>query len=126
MLTVRNIQNITALSRISVSDLAASLAESADEDGFLDVTSFVQGMYENFVRPRAAGWSRAQIVAAHSLLTELFAVFEPDEYGMVDFTDVASGMSGLCGGSFEDKVQTTFNLFDDLCEFERANPQPFS
>ena len=42
----------------------------------------------------------------------LFKTFDADGNGVVDFAELASGLSILCGGSRDDKVAAAFELFD--------------
>ena len=42
----------------------------------------------------------------------LFALFDTDGNGYVDFNELASGLSILCGGTSHDKVRAAFNLYD--------------
>ena len=43
---------------------------------------------------------------------KLFDLFDADKNGVVDFSELASGLSVLCGGSRDAKVRAVFDLFD--------------
>ena len=42
----------------------------------------------------------------------MFDLFDMDGNGVVDFSELASGLSVLCGGSRDDKAKAAFSLFD--------------
>eukprot|EP00743_Colponemidia_sp_Colp-15_P000495 GILK01000559.1.p1 GENE.GILK01000559.1~~GILK01000559.1.p1 ORF type:complete len:734 (-),score=141.90 GILK01000559.1:152-2353(-) len=46
------------------------------------------------------------------ILERLFILFDADKNGVVDLTELASGLSLLCGGSLDDKITNAFALFD--------------
>ena len=48
----------------------------------------------------------------NQMCDNLFALFDTDGNGYVDFNELASGLSILCGGSSHDKVRAAFNLYD--------------
>jgi Ca2+-binding EF-hand superfamily protein len=50
--------------------------------------------------------------ASERVADELFEIFDADGNGVVDFAELASGLSVLCGGSRDDKVRAAFELFD--------------
>ncbi len=45
------------------------------------------------------------------LLNKLFDLFYPDETDSVDFVELCTGLSVLCGGDREEKVHAAFRLF---------------
>ena len=46
------------------------------------------------------------------ILDRMFDLFDTDGNGVVDFSELASGLSVLCGGSRDDKAKAAFSLFD--------------
>lgn len=48
-----------------------------------------------------------------SVLDRIFKLFDEDGNGMITFNELSAGLTVLCGGSREDKVETVFHLFDD-------------
>jgi Ca2+-binding EF-hand superfamily protein len=46
------------------------------------------------------------------LIHRLFHIFDIDSSGAVDFSELASGLSVLCGGSRDDKAEAAFALYD--------------
>merc|ERR1711968_71026 len=49
---------------------------------------------------------------ADLVLKRLFDIFDTDGNGVVDFSELASGLSVLCGGSRDEKARAAFSLFD--------------
>jgi Ca2+-binding EF-hand superfamily protein len=50
--------------------------------------------------------------ATERLVDELFEVFDDSNEGLVDFSELMSGLSILCGGNRDDKARAAFALFD--------------
>ena len=46
------------------------------------------------------------------LVGSLYGLFDTDGNGVVDFTELASGLSVLCGGTSETKIRAAFALYD--------------
>ena len=46
------------------------------------------------------------------MCNNLFSLFDTDGNGYVDFNELASGLSVLCGGTSHDKVRAAFDLYD--------------
>ena len=51
---------------------------------------------------------RDELVA---LLGDLLSLFDADGNGVVDFTELSSGLSVLCGGDLDKKAQAAFALY---------------
>ena len=51
-------------------------------------------------------------------LERIYLVFDVNEDGEVDFNELLCGLSILCGGEEEEKIETAFALFDQ--EWNRA------
>jgi Ca2+-binding EF-hand superfamily protein len=45
-------------------------------------------------------------------VANLFDLFDRDGNGVIDFSELASGLSVLTGSSMDEKVQATFSLYD--------------
>ena len=86
------------------------LAENADEDGLLNKAAFVDAV-RKFVAAHGdiAKKDRKRL---KQVLKALFKVFDADGNGVVDFTELSSGLSVLCGGNHDDKAASAFALYD--------------
>ncbi len=49
---------------------------------------------------------------ASVIIKRLFSVFDVNGDGVVDFLELSSGLSVLCGGPEAEKIRAHFNLFD--------------
>ena len=49
---------------------------------------------------------------AEMVLTRLFQILDSDDNGVVDFAELASGISPLCGGTQDEKATACFELYD--------------
>tara|TARA_B100000795_G_scaffold182565_1_gene138363 strand:- start:67 stop:1458 length:1392 start_codon:yes stop_codon:yes gene_type:complete len=92
-------------------ELAFSLfAQVTDENGLIDFRNFSDVFIDIITaRDDAELTNRSQL---SSLLIRLFSLFDTDGNGQVDFSELASGISVLCGGTSTTKVQEAFGLFD--------------
>ncbi|CAK4180558.1 unnamed protein product [Aphanomyces euteiches] len=100
---LNEIRRLTKLMYHKAEDVFELFAEAANEDGNLDQASFnkcfMTLMNDNnpWIKP---------------FLGRLFALFDANHDGLVDFSELTAGLSILCAGSKEDKVQAAFSLFD--------------
>eukprot|EP00936_MAST-01D_sp_MAST-1D-sp1_P000427 g427.t1 len=94
-----------------VDDVFELIASGANESGMIEADSFKQAV----IHIATARGNYISVDGQEALLTmasELFALFVTDDSDAVDFTELASGLSILCGGSHEDKVSAAFALYD--------------
>ena len=105
-------RRLTSLEQFDVEDVFEEFAVKANDDGVLDRESFdscfatlleqVGGHEDDDEDPQ-----RFDVV-----LGRLFDIFDSDGNGVVDFSELASGLSVLCGGSRDEKARAAFSLFD--------------
>ena len=69
-------------------------AGAADEYGIISCTAFNR-CFRELADPR----SESDAEALSFLLTGLYDIFNSDKNGAVDFTELSSGLSVLCGGT---------------------------
>ncbi len=56
--------------------------------------------------------SLLSLISLHCLPAELFNAFDSDRNGSVDFSELASGLTMLCGTTEADRAQFMFKLLD--------------
>ena len=78
--------------------------------GYISREVFIQCC--NKLKPLEAQRDVKRSADYESATTALFSLFDTDHNGVVDFSELASGLSVLCGGTRDDKVYAAFNLFD--------------
>lgn len=108
--SLQEIRLLTGLSSLSPSDAFEALACRANEDGVLTKDAFDSAF--DAIRVGNDGLSDEEEDRADAVLDKLFDIFDSDGNGVVDFTEISSGVSVLCGGSRGDKVSAAFSLFD--------------
>ena len=109
-LTLAEAKRLTCLDQFDVEDVFGEFAEAADETGVLERKAFV-ACFDNIIQSTGS-LSRAEEASALSVIDRLFDLFDNDGNGVVDFSELASGLSVLCGGSRDDKARAAFSLFD--------------
>ncbi|ETV68181.1 hypothetical protein H257_15763 [Aphanomyces astaci] len=95
-------------------------AQAAHDDGHLDQAGFdkcfrylMGNCADQSKHDMSTGADQSQDDTTETqFLRRLFALFDSNEDGRVDFSELSAGLSILCAGSKEDKVQAAFVLFD--------------
>ena len=109
-LTLSDIRKMSGLGKVDAEELFEHIAIHSDEDGVLN--------FENFTAAFVSILDEFGSMNGHSeasrvmLCKSLFEMFDTDENGVVDFSELASGLSILCRGSRDDKVRAAFSLYD--------------
>ena len=86
-------------------------------DGFEAAMEYIRGSLQA---------PTSQHARAMLLLNKLFDLFEPNEADAVDFVELCTGLSVLCAGNREDKVEAAFRLFGACPCFPRCQWLPRS
>ena len=100
---VRKLLNMTD---VSIEEVAKHFARFVNEDNCLDPPSFNAG-FRRFVSKSA----EQDLTLTRSVLRKLFEIFDGNNDGTVDFAELMAGLSVVCGGSRDQKVETAFSLF---------------
>jgi len=103
---------LARIDRWAVSDAFELFATAADGDGVLDGGAFERCFRVILAEGGALDGTDEEAVLVHLSLQQLFELFDADGNGVVDFAELASGLSVLCGGSRVDKVEAAFALYD--------------
>jgi Ca2+-binding EF-hand superfamily protein len=106
--TMAEVQRLTNLSAYSVDDVMERLADAADDEGTIDKPSFIEAFDEIVVKER----SEEDVARCKIVVDRMFQLFDRDNNGVVDFTELSSGLSVLCGGDEDEKVAAVFQLYD--------------
>ena len=108
--SLKEVRRLTALENHDVEEVFEEFAVAADDEGLLDREAFMD-CFRSIIA-RNGGLSSADSERASIVLTRLFDVFDLDGSGAVDFSELASGLSVLCGGSRDQKAEAAFALYD--------------
>ena len=84
------------------------LANSADDEGLVAIEGYLDCFGSAFDKAKETG----ELDRLKNILVKIFELFDTDMTGRVDFAELSSGISVLCGGSSDDKVRSAFALFD--------------
>ena len=107
--TLQEVRDLLRLGSFSVEDVFSQFADASEDDGSLDYDSFV-AVFKRFVLSRQHISSEDEDFA-FLLVDRIFNIFA-DTKRRVDFCDLASGLSIVCGGSSGDRVAAAFALYD--------------
>ncbi|CAM9832819.1 unnamed protein product [Chrysoparadoxa australica] len=116
---VAEVKKVTNLGAHDVGTIFQLFATCADENGFISRPAFF-GCFRALVEVnvgQSQGHGQGSDVSVHkgrvgAVLDRLFQLFDADDSGYVSFDELASGLSVLCGGRRDDKVEAAFSLFD--------------
>jgi len=107
-LSLSDARTLTGLANVEAADVFEEFAENANEDGGLSKEAFV----ESFVPFVAANVQPDRRQRAFEVVDTLFGLFDQDKNGSIDFIELASGLSVLCGGTTDSKAEAVFRLYD--------------
>ena len=108
--SLQEARRLTNLQSYSVEDVFEAFAEAADDEGLLSRQAF-NSVFRKLIKAGGA-IADADKPRIEGVVDRLFETFDADGNGVVDFSELASGLSVLCGGSREDKVEAAFSLYD--------------
>ncbi|KAE8882473.1 hypothetical protein PF003_g33432 [Phytophthora fragariae] len=107
-LSLREVRRLTNLGSFSAQQVLNTFAKFTSADGTMDKETFRQA-FGHFRVDSATEKTEERL---EMLVDRIFELFDKDSNGLVDFNELASGLSVLCGGSQTDKVRAAFNLYD--------------
>jgi len=102
-------RSLTKLEDYPVEEVFAVFARGASDEGRLDRAAF-DACFETFVDYDSMPASERP--RARTIMARLFDIMDADGDGLVDFDELASGLTILAGGSRDSKVEAAFNAFD--------------
>ena len=107
--SLEELRVLTGLGSLDASFVLDTLKEVLPSDT-ISKQAFVRGF--QLIRPRESFSSDEEFDIYSHTMERLFHVFDTDKNGVVEYDELASGLSVLCGGTCDDKVKSVFSLFD--------------
>ena len=112
LVSLGELRRLTHLGQQSVHDVFELFAEATDEDGTISRASF-DGCFEELAsNAGATSPATADADKLRVVLSGLYTLFDANGDGVVDFTELTSGLSILCGGDRDEKAAAAFALYD--------------
>lgn len=106
-------KKLSGLKSVPLEKAMEVFANAMDEDGQISRQRFDACFYQYLCANMSAELTAAESTRVHEVIDRLFAAFDTDHNGFVDFNELSSGLSILCGGGNRDaKVQAAFDLYD--------------
>jgi Ca2+-binding EF-hand superfamily protein len=110
-------RRLTNLDDYSVMEIFEALAECADDHGYVSKEDFDNCfrkliLSDNSKNKKSKAMKEEEVNHINSILNRLFDLFDTDKSGRVDFSEISSGLSVLCGGTSDEKVRAAFALYD--------------
>ena len=102
------VRRVTSLNLLTVEEVFEEFAVASDDDGLLDET----GNCFKQISSRNGGLDEGDYDLFNNIVLRLFEIFDQDGNNAVDFSELASGLSVLCGGSRDEKAEAAFALYD--------------
>lgn len=103
-------RRLTNLQSFSPMEVFEALADCADEQGYVSRESFDE-CFRKIISGNQ-GIKAEEYEHINAILNRLFELFDVDKNGLVDFSEISSGLSVFCGGTSDDKVRAAFVLYD--------------
>jgi hypothetical protein len=104
------IRTMTGLGALDAAAALSHFAKYADSGRNLSKPSFFRA-FEDLWAAAGDVPSVAVRVSRRQVIDRLFRLFDRDGSGFVDYTELSSGLSVLCGGSSDSKAESAFLLF---------------
>ncbi|RHY65386.1 hypothetical protein DYB30_010989, partial [Aphanomyces astaci] len=110
---LRDVRRVTRLGQYAVADIFSFFQASATDGAknHLTKAQFFR-CFNKLLSKVDQDTSRPPPQQLKATLDQLFIVFDADGNGVVDTKELAAGLSLLCGGTHQDKVQAAFSLYD--------------
>lgn len=105
-------KKLTGLHALPLEKVADIFSSAANSRGQLTRDAFDRCFYKYVVSQQPQELSANESARVHEVIDRLFTAFDADQNGLVDLSDLSSGLSILCGGSRDDKVLAAFALYD--------------
>lgn len=109
ILSLHDVRRITMLDHYTPDEAFEVLALEGKE-GYLDRSSFNRA-FDKLVGGKGKVRPTDMELYRH-ILNRLFTIFDVDGNGIIDFAEIASGVSVLCEGHPADKAKAAFKLYD--------------
>nr|CCA18345.1 conserved hypothetical protein [Albugo laibachii Nc14] len=104
---INRLAALTTLQSRQAAEVFEVVAAKVNEEGVLSRAAFHQAFVELMQMKNSVPNDQVR-----ALLDQIFSEFDTDQDEMVDFCELASGLSVLCSGSEHEKIQAVFTLFD--------------
>ena len=108
--TIQDVRKITGLENAQYHDVIEMLASVTNEDGGISRSNF-ESCFERILEDCTTDMTEHKEKMLRDILTGLYDTFDRDFQG-IDFTEFCCALSTLCAGSFEDRADSIFALFD--------------
>jgi Ca2+-binding EF-hand superfamily protein len=105
---LNDLRRALRLESSTVDELITVFQACEDESGNISKRSFERCLRALML---SKGASEADLARCRPLCDRLFATFDADGNGVVDHTELLTGISVLCAGSQDDKVRAMFELY---------------
>ena len=109
-LNLSYVRNITKLSAYDANEVYEIFSEMSPS-GSLNEENFVK-CFNRIIKLGGGHDSEEDKNNADAVIRKLFQAFDSNNNGVVDSRELASGISVLCSGSQDDKIQAAFALYD--------------
>ena len=106
---LRFVRRVTGLGSCTPEDVIEEFTEAASEDKTISLAAFTE-CFDNIVDVEQM--TECDTSAFHMIIPGLYDLFDTDGDGTVDVTEIAAGISVLCGGAADDKARAVFDIYD--------------
>ena len=109
--TLEALRNVTGLGGLDPDEVIGVFESAAAGAGAAAGLALDRDAFDACFRIIAKATDRPPVPG--DVLAALFDLFDTDGNGVVDFAELGSGLSVLCGGNRDSKVQAAFDLYDE-------------
>ena len=111
-ITLEEARRVTRLGEYEPQIAFEAFALCADENGLLSEEAFLSAFRSILTDECIYAMTKRERERVGLVTHRIFQIFDVDNSGEVDFSELASGLSVLCGGSRDLKAETAFSIYD--------------
>ena len=107
--TLPEIKRLTGFGSRSYKDVLEKFASLCDDNGFVSRSSFEAVCHSLAPLSELSAQDRERLHVVHQ---KLFTTIDADGNGLLDYVELSSALSVLCGGSMKERANMSFSLYD--------------
>jgi len=107
-ISLDDVRRITGLEQYSINDVLEVFAGKTDAEGYVSESSFFH-CFEGLIGDDISDDDKEILPV---VLGKLYDIFDSNNDGVVDFTELGTGLTPLVGGSKDEKAKAAFDLYD--------------
>merc|ERR1740115_197054 len=107
-ITLADIRRVTGLEKYSISEVLELFAAVTDGEGYVSESNFFH-CFEELIGDDISDDDKEILPV---VLGKMYELFDTNDDGVLDFTELGTGLTPLVGGTQDEKAKAAFDLYD--------------